>query len=380
LPYRICLLSYRDMKHPEAGGAEVIVQEVMSRLVHRGHRVTLLTGAFPGGARRDAIDGVEIHRTGTTATFNLAAPLYFKKHLEPQGFDLVAEDINKIPFFMPRWTRLPVLAIVPHLFGTTVFSQAPWPLASYVYLYERFIPAVYRRCKFSVLSETTREDLVARGLPRENLRVIHSGIDHTLYRPAPVPVGERPKRLVYLGRLKKYKCIEHPMLALPKVLEKVPDAEYWVVGEGDYRAELERIARRFAVSDHVRFPGYLGGVEKVRLLQESRILTYTSPKEGWGLSVIEAGACATPVVASNSPGLRESVVPGKTGFLVEHGDIEDLAEKIITLLSDDALAGRMAEEGVRWAAGFNWETSTEKTLGLIEEILGPGRSGGESAR
>jgi glycosyltransferase involved in cell wall biosynthesis len=368
--YRICLLSYRDMKHPEAGGAEVIIQEVMSRLVKRGHRVTLVTGGFPGGAQREELDGLEIHRTGNTYTFNLAGPRYFTRRLEPRGFDLVAEDLNKIPFFMPRWTRLPVLAIVPHLFGTTVFQQAPWPLALYVYLYERFIPAVYRRCRFSVLSETTRDDLIHRGIPAPNIRVIHSGIDHGLYRPGPTPVPARPPRLVYLGRLKKYKCIEHPILALPKILETVPGVEYWVVGEGDYRGELERIARRLGVADHVRFPGYLGGEDKVRLLQESRVLTYTSPKEGWGLSVIEAGACGTPVVASDSPGLRESVLPGKTGFLIRHGDIEDLARKLTVLLSDDSLALGMAEEGVRWAGTFNWEASADTTMALIEEILG----------
>ena len=123
------------------------------------------------------------------------------------------------------------------------------------------------------------------------------------------------------------------------------------------------------MADHVRFPGFIGGQDKVRLLQESRVLAYTSPKEGWGLSVIEAGACATPVVASDSPGLCESVVDGKTGFLVPHGDIPQLAEKIEILMTDDALAQSMADEGVRWAATFNWESSAEKTLGLIEDIL-----------
>jgi glycosyltransferase involved in cell wall biosynthesis len=371
--YKICLISYRDMKHPEAGGAEVIIQEVMSRIAARGHSVTLVTGAFPGCSRRDRIDNLDIHRTGTVHTFNVAGPRYFKRHLESQGFDLVAEDLNKIPFFTPLYTKLPVLVIVPHLFGTTVFQQASFPVASYVYLYERFIPRVYRRSTFSVLSETTRDDLIARGIPRDRLHVIHSGIDHVLYQPSPLPVRNRPKRLVYLGRLKKYKCIEHPILALPDVLRRVPDAEYWVVGEGDYQEDLIRIARRLGVEDHVRFPGFRGGKDKVRLLQESRLLTYTSPKEGWGLSVIEAGACATPVVASDSPGLRESVVQGKTGFLVRHGDLHDLGEKIVTLLTDDGLAQAMAEEGVRWAGTFSWDRSAEKTLALIEDMLGRDR-------
>jgi len=367
---KICLVSYRDMKHPEAGGAEVIIQEVMSRIADRGHEVTLLTGMFPGASPTDRIGPLCIHRTGNTYTFNFAAPRYFKRVLEPEGFDLVAEDLNKIPFFMPRHTRLPVLAIVPHLFGTTVFQQASLPIAAYVYLNERFIPRVYGESMFSVLSETTRDDLITRGIPPAHIRVIHSGIDHDLYRPSPMPVENRPPRIVYLGRLKKYKCIEFPIQVLPRILERVPEAEYWIAGEGDYKEELVRISRRLGVQNHVRFPGFVGGEDKVRLLQESRILTYTSPKEGWGLSIIEAGACATPVVASDSPGLCESVVHGKNGFLVPHGDLGKLGDAILTLLTDDAVAGELADGGVRWAATFNWQASADKTLALIEEILG----------
>jgi len=375
VPYKICVVSYRDMKHPEAGGAEVIIQEVFGRLADQGHEVVLLTGAFPGGSATDRIGNLEIHRTGNQYDFNFVAPHYFKKHLAPRGFDVVAEDINKIPLYMPRHTSAPVLAIVPHLFGTTVFEQASWPIGVYVYLYERFIPRVYGKCLFSVLSGTTRQDLVARGLPEENLRIVYSGIDHALYVPSTVPVEQRPPRIVYLGRLKKYKCIEHPIRALPAVLEKVPQAEYWIVGEGDYEAELRRIARDAGVADHVKFPGFVGGKDKVRLLQESRVLAYTSPKEGWGLSVIEAGACACPVVASDSPGLKESVADGRTGFLVPHGDIESLGEKITLLLTDNRLAASMAGEGVHWAAKFHWDESARGTLTLIEEAVARGRNG-----
>jgi hypothetical protein len=154
------------MEHPEAGGAEVIIFEIMQRLAAQGHAITLLTGAFPGGAARTRVGGAEVHRTGNQYSFNFAAPAYYRKHLKPKGFDVIVEDVNKIPFFMPRHEpEVPTVAVVPHLFGTTVFQQASFPLASYVYLYERFIPAVYGRGLFSLLSET-RDDLVSRGSPR----------------------------------------------------------------------------------------------------------------------------------------------------------------------------------------------------------------------
>ncbi|TPW03641.1 MAG: putative glycosyltransferase, partial [bacterium] len=203
---KILVISYRDMEHPEAGGAEVIIQEIMGRLAGAGHSVTMLTGAFKGGAARSRVGGAEVHRTGNQFNFNFAAPAYYKKHLKSQGFDVIVEDVNKIPFFMPMHEpEVPVVAVVPHLFGTTVFQQASIPLAGYVYLYERFIPLVYKNCLFSVLSESTRHDLIGRGIPSGRLRLIHSGMDHDLYVPDGRRPSERPPWVAYLGRLKKYK-------------------------------------------------------------------------------------------------------------------------------------------------------------------------------
>lgn len=363
------------MEHPEAGGAEVIIFEIMRRLADQGHAVTLLTGAFPGGAARARVGGAEVHRTGNQYSFNFAAPAYYRKHLKPKGFDVIVEDVNKIPFFMPRHEpEVPTVAVVPHLFGTTVFQQASFPLASYVYLYERFIPAVYGRGLFSVLSESTRDDLVSRGIPAERLRIIHGGMDHGLYTPDGRMPAERPNWIVYLGRLKKYKGIDLILRALPEISRHVPDVLYKIVGEGDDRPRLEELTRRLGMEKHVEFTGYVGGQDKVKLLRDTRILAYTSPKEGWGLSVIEAGACAVPVVASDSPGLRESVVHGQTGFLAPHGDVPALAAHCTTLLTDNALAGRFARAGVEWAARFNWDESTRKTLALLEEAVAERRA------
>ncbi len=364
---RILVVSYRDMRHPEAGGAEVIVHEIFRRLVRRGHDVHFLTGGFHAGAAEEEMEGYRVHRVGRAPTFALLAPLLYRRKLQRERFDVLFEDLNKIPLLTPLWDRrVPVLANVPHLFGTTVFDQASLPVAGCVWLSERTIPRVYGRAPFAVLSESTREDLAARGIPREHLRVIRSGIDHGLYtaperREPPSPV------MTYLGRLKRYKRIEYPILALPEIRKRVPDAEYWIVGEGDFLEPLRRIAERAGVSGAVRFLGYRGGREKLETLHATRALLYTSPKEGWGLSVIEANACGVPVVASNSPGLCESVRDGETGFLVPHGDLKALAEASVRLLSDDALWQRMSEAGIRWARRFDWENATSEMEAYLME-------------
>jgi len=378
---KILLLSYRDMRHPEMGGAEIIIHEIYRRLRAAGHGVTFLTCRFPGCAERDELDGIEIIRTGNLYNFNFGVGRFYRRHLKDRGYDLIVEDLNKLPFYSPSFQKeAPVLVNVPHLFGTTVFRQAKLPLALYVYMQERTIPRVYGDCLFQVLSDSTRDDLAGRGIPPRQIRVIRSGIDHGAHVPPPGGRGIPGQPvIIYLGRLKKYKCIEHPLRILPRLRTSVPGAEYWIVGEGDYRESLERMAEDAGVRSAVRFFGFKDGADKLDLLHRSRVLAYTSPKEGWGLSVIEANATGLPCVASDSPGLRESVRHGETGFLAPHGDLDALHDRFHALLTDDILWHRMSRAALQWAAHFNWDRMAEETLEWIEEGIRRGRSGLDSS-
>lgn len=365
----IVVLSYRDMQHPEAGGAEVIMYEVFRRLAASGHRVTFVTGGFRGGERETTLDGMRVIRVGSTYTFNIAGVRRVRALRREETVDVVVEDINKIPFFTPTFVSdVPTLGVVPHLFGTTVYEEASWPIATYVYLHERFIPRGYGRAPFSVLSESTRDDLVGRGISKERVHVVYAGLDLTAYpadpdRPVPAPV------ITYLGQIKKYKGIDLVMEALPAVLERIPKAVYRIIGEGDHRERLEARARELGVAESVEFLGFRGGEEKLRLLRETRALVYTSPKEGWGLSVIEAGALGVPTLASDSPGLRESVRHGETGYLVPHGDVPAIAERLVTLLSDDGEWRRLSDGALSWARTFSWDRTASETAALIEEAI-----------
>ncbi|MCA9758363.1 MAG: glycosyltransferase family 4 protein [Candidatus Eisenbacteria bacterium] len=361
---RILIVSYRDLKHPEQGGAEVIIHEVYRRMRAKGHEVTFLTCRFPGGSDRDEIDGMPIHRIGNLYDFNFRTSAYIKKEFAGK-IDVVVEDLNKLPFYTPRFTDLPVLVNIPHLFGTTVFQQAAFPLATYVFLQEKLIPSVYGNCEFQVLSESTRGDLEKRGIPPKQLHVVKTGIDHDYYRPAERNGTQPGPILLYLGRLKKYKCIEFPIDILPSLAKKHPDVEYWIAGEGDYRDALAARAREKGVSDRVKLLGYVEGKEKKDLLDRTRVLCYTSPKEGWGLSVIEANAVGVPCVASNSPGLCEAVRDGETGYLVPHGDLPALERRIDDFLSDPELWEQFSKRGMEWADEFHWDKMTDQTEALL---------------
>jgi len=334
--------NWRDPKHPEAGGAELHLHEILRRWVRDGARALWLAERFPGAGAEDEIDGIRILRAGSWYNAHLALGALYRERLRRERFDLVLEDINKVPFFTPLYASSPVLAIVPHLFGATAFREASAPVAALVWAHESLIPFVYRHTPFLAISESTRDDLVARGIDRSRIAVARCGLTQEDYAVTAPPASRREPIVVFLGRLRKYKGAQHAIRAFPGVLARVPAARLWIAGDGPYRPELERLARSLDIADHVRFLGAVSQREKVEALNAAQVAVCPSPKEGWGLTVIEANACGAPVVASRSPGLIESVRDGETGLLTPHGHHEALADAIVRLLSDDLLRLRMA--------------------------------------
>jgi glycosyltransferase involved in cell wall biosynthesis len=169
--------------------------------------------------------------------------------------------------------------------------------------------------------------------------------------------------------LKKYKSVDHLLQALPAVLRQVPDLKLLIVGEGDDRSRLEEIAGMLGVSKAVEFTGFVSEEKKVELLQTMWFKVTTSSKEGWGLTVLEANACGTPVLASNVPGLRDAVKNGETGLLYPYGNVEELGKSIVSLTRDQALRERLTNGALAWAAKFRWDTAAEQTLALLQERI-----------
>jgi len=262
---------------------------------------------------------------------------------------------------------------VPHLFGATAFREASAPVAALVWAHESLIPFVYRHTPFLAISESTRDDLATRGIDRSRIAVARCGLTQEDYAVTAPPASRREPIVVFLGRLRKYKGAQHAIRAFPGVLARVPAARLWIAGDGPYRPELERLARSLGVADQVRFLGAVSQREKVEALNAAQVAVCPSPKEGWGLTVIEANACGAPVVASRSPGLIESVRDGETGLLTPHGHHEALADAIVRLLSDDLLRLRMAEAAIAWARTFDWETCYRESRAVMERAAGGAR-------
>ena len=373
---RLLVVNWQDRENPQAGGAEIHLHEIFGRLAGRGHEVVLLCGGWPGCPPRVELDGMEVHRVGTRQTFALHAFGHYRRELRGRDFDVLVEDINKAPLYTPFWGPERAVAVVPHLFGGTVFQELSPPLATAVWLAERPLGRFYRNVPFEAISESTADDLARRGIPRERVRVIYCGIDTVRYTPAPGTRAAAPL-FAYLGRLKKYKGVDIVIRAFGELVRggAHPEATLEIAGSGDYREELERLARSLDLGARVRFLGRISEAEKLALLRRAWGLAFASPKEGWGITNLEAAACGTPVVASNSPGLRESVLDGETGFLVPHGDVPGMAAAMARLAHSLDLVTALGVRGRRFAETFTWERAAVETEAHLAAQLGGARGG-----
>ncbi len=369
-PLHLLAVNWRDVRNPEAGGAEVHLHEILARMVKRGHSATLVATSFSGAANEEIVDGIRVLRAGSWWNANFVLPWAARRALRGRDVDLAIEDINKIPFFMPLQTRLPVLAVIPHLFGATVFRETNPLFAIYVLAWEAFIPLVYRRSRFVAISPSTRDDLVRRGVAAALVKVVLCGLDHDVYRVLPNVARSAEPTVVHLGRLRKYKAVDVVLKSFVQVRARVPRARLLVVGDGPELPALRRLAERLGLGDAAEFTGRVRGDEVVAILNRAHVCVNASPKEGWGLTVVEANACGVPVVGSDRPGLRDSIHHGKSGFLVPYGDTDAFASRTIELLTDVALWRRMSDASLAWARSLTWEkTADEMERAFAEAAL-----------
>jgi glycosyltransferase involved in cell wall biosynthesis len=371
----ILVVNWQDRANPQAGGAEIHLFEIFGRLAAAGHRVRLVCSGWAGGARHATIDGIRVERVGGRNSFALLGRGAVRRAIASERPDVLVEDVNKLPLFLTLGTRLPFCAIVPHLFGVTAFEEASWPVAATVWAAERPLPRMYRSAGFHAISESTRDDLVARGVPGSRIRVIHPGVDSRHFTPAPGGRRAAPPTFLYVGRLKRYKGIGFAIQALALARRRRPDLRLDIAGTGDHRPELERLAVRLGLERVVVFHGFASDERKIDLMRSAWAHVFPSPKEGWGITIIEAAACGTPSLASDSPGLRDSVRHGETGFLVPHGDVDALAARMIEVADSPPLVSRLGQRARRFAEGLTWERTAAATERHLQDII-EGSAGG----
>jgi len=369
---KILIFNWRDTKHVWAGGAEVYLHEIAKRLVGHGHQVTLICGNDQWNSSHEIIDGVNIIRKGGFYTVYLLAPLYYLAKLRNK-YDIIIDSENGIPFFTPLFVKKPIICLVHHVHQEIILEQLglAWYKKPIAYIAKQLevkgMPYVYKNVQMLTVSDSTLEGMLKIGLgTHKEIKIVNPGVELEKFS---VKEKDGYPSVLYLGRIKQYKSIEVVIHAINKLKDKHQNIKFFIAGQGEHLEELEKIVDKHNLHQHVKFLGRVTEEQKTDLMAKSWVFVYPSLWEGWGISVVEANASGTPVVAANVPGLRDSVSNPHSGYLVKHGDVDAFAHRIDLLISDHDLRHRLSAESIEWAKNFSWDKSSEQLLSLIKEVL-----------
>lgn len=356
---RILIFNWRDKKHMFSGGAEVYIHELAVRWVQEGHKVTIFCGNDSKNPRYETYDGVDVIRRGGFYFVYVWAFVYFMLKYR-NSFDVIIDCENGIPFFTPLYAKQKVFLLIHHV-HQEVFRKSLTPpfswLASFLEL--KLMPLVYKNVQVITVSESSKKEILTHKITKTEPIIIHNGVDLLRFQPAK---KSKTPTILYLGRLQSYKSLHVLIKAAPKVLAKFPKVEFIIAGYGEDEKRLKKLTQKLGLTDKFTFLGKVTEEQKIELFQKAWIFVNPSMVEGWGITTIEANACGTPVVASNVPGLRDSVKNPHTGFLVEYGNSDAFAGKMIELLDDKQMLEVMSHEAIMWSEKFNWDTSAKKRI------------------
>lgn len=369
----ILILSWRGPGHPNAGGAEVSTHEHAKGWVKAGHKVTLFTSYYRGAKKEEIVDGITVIRQGRqfVEVQWLAFWWYFFK-THPK-FNLVVDQFHGIPFFTPLYVKGKKLAFI-HEVTKEVWHSNPWswpfnlgPGILGPVIEPLIFQFFYKKIPFMTVSASTKDDLMEWGIPKKNINVINNGIE---VPKMPFPKKITKKTISYLGALAKDKGIEDAIEVFSLLQRKYKDSlQFWIIGKADstYLRFLKGKIKNLGLTN-IRFWGFVSEKNKFKLLAKSYILLNPSIREGWGLVVIEAARVGTPTIAYNVPGLRDSILDGKTGLLSEKNTKESLTMEVIKLLENEKEYSNISRNAVRWSKNFSWNEAVKKSLKLIENI------------
>lgn len=355
---KILVINWQCIKNPLGGGAEVHLHEIFKRIAAKGHEVTLFCSRYPNSEEHENIDGINVIRKGERNFFNFLVPMFYNQYFKNINYDIIIDDINKVPFYTPLYVKKPLLAVSHHFFGKSIIKEAGRVVGSYILLAEKMVDYIYKNTRFAVVSQSTLDEFKERHFNISNFTIVPNAIEPANF---PMKIGKKAEKptIAYFGRLKKYKSVDHLFFAFKNVLNIVPDAQLCIMGRGDFQPYLEKLAGELNISDKVVFHGYVTEEEKINLLSLAHCAVNTSMKEGWGITNIEANACGTPVISANSPGLRDSVKNGISGLLYKYADINELSDNIIKILTNQNLLNSLSEGAVEWAGSFSWDKSSD---------------------
>jgi len=370
-----------DYFYLSIGGVQSQVAGLASELERRGHEVAILAKQLrtdlPNGSLRISHDRVIY----IEPIFHLPIiivppkPADVREVIRRGGFEIVHAHHAFTPTSLLSISAAEKLRIPSILTNHTIFlvsdAKYVWVPASYVlYPYRRYIN---KACLITAVSRAAAE-FIEHFAEDKKIVVVPNGVDIELFESVEKNIqpslSEKPI-ILYIGRLAYRKGLQVLVRAMPFILKEIPDAHLLIAGKGYMDSFIRMLIKSLNLEGNVTMLGFIPDENLPELYASSSLFVMPSLYcESFGVTLLEAMASGRPIIASNVGGIPEIVKDGVTGLLFKRGDAEDLADKIITVLSDCNLAQSLASNAKELVKErYSWPVITDKMEDLYEKTL-----------
>jgi phosphatidylinositol alpha-1,6-mannosyltransferase len=368
---------------PQVGGIENLCLALCRALVRAGASVEVVAKAQPEGPSGDEaarrFDAGEPFRVQRYRHADLGQARAIERVLRNPVDHAICMQWTSASWLSLRRlaTRAPrSLAIVSH--GKEITDEPLGPVPVPIRTFVQRV-TLERATQIWPVSEFTAAR-VRMHAPGARVHVLHPGVDLERYRPsAPERVralrGSRSGPIILsVGRLVKRKGFDTLLRSLPLMAATVPDVRCWIAGEGPERERLDQLARELGVAGRVEFLGRVPDAEMRDLYSAADLFTLLSRSEargqdveGFGMVLLEAQACGTPVATTREGGMPDALIEGVTGLLVDPHDPSDFAQQAGALLQDASRVRAMSEAALQHAHEQHWDNRAAQALGWLAE-------------
>jgi glycosyltransferase involved in cell wall biosynthesis len=361
------------------GGLERYALEIARRLASgHGWDVAVVTSGERGGRdAREITDGITVYRLAydlkvSNTPFGFGWPRKIKKILEVERPDLInihmpVPGIGDVAASVAGTTPIAVT------YHAGSMRKGRFIADVVIWLYEHtFLPLLLGRAdRIICSSDYVRGEFFKKYLKKSS--TVTPAVDTSVFKPLEheKPFGATVLFVAGLGKAEQHKGLRTLLKAMTLVVARVPEARLTIVGDGDMRAEYARYADELGLKGSVRFTGRLSGVPLVSEYQHAHVLVLPSTTpESFGMVLLEAMACGVAVIGSDIGGIPYLIKDGEDGLLLSAPGHRIVAEKILQILTDPALAKRLATKGlVKAQTRFSWDTQAKRYDELLQTVL-----------
>ncbi|MCD6593524.1 glycosyltransferase family 4 protein [Candidatus Bathyarchaeota archaeon] len=367
-----------DYFYPHIGGVQSHVAGLASELERRGHEVAILTKQL----KTDLLNCFLRVSHGKIVYIKPIFPLPIiivppkptdiREVIRRGGFEIVHAHHAFTPTSLLSISAAEKLRIPSILTNHTIFiassAKYVWVPASYIlYPYRRYIN---KACLITAVSRAAAK-FIEHFANGKEIIVVPNGVDIELFESVEKNTQPEKPTILYVGRLAYRKGLQVLVRAMPFILKEFPNARLIIAGKGYMDGFIRMLIKTLNLEGNVRMLGFIPDEKLPELYASSSLFVMPSLYcESFGITLLEAMASGRPVIASNVGGIPEVVKDGVTGLLFKRGDAEDLADKIIKVLSDRNLARSLASNAKELVKErYGWPVIADKMEDLYEKTL-----------